>query len=222
MTEKCDEKETTSMALPKYNPNAMKPEDIYDLSDVVSDDYLLCLLDEANEALKNLLQKQSVPDLFPYITNFMKKFVEKTEDHSRKRCMLVYLNYLIRFSSFIVNRKRVEVSQFEGSHIPEELRYKLIERYTVAAKGRRLISSMLRDSLISHIVLFMLFFSDFKISMNEFVKDAQIGEKRLKTIARLLGCKVTTEKGHGISSLTLKQPPSTKHVFTARGRKSFR
>ncbi|CAF1203648.1 unnamed protein product [Adineta ricciae] len=188
------------MAIPKPNYDAQKPEEVFQLSDIINESDLLMLNDKSNEivdATKELIQKWSKEGTYTaFVCDQMKKLPVSHGERVSCASKILYLHYLITFF------KRSVFKRLTGKPFPDDaprpLQDKALHVYAIASINERTrkqdntVPPRLRLKLTAHICILALHICQYTVDIDSL--RSSLGSStsllKLQDIFSELGCKI--------------------------------
>ncbi|XP_052795681.1 DNA-directed RNA polymerase I subunit RPA49-like [Mya arenaria] len=195
-------------ALPVCNKDAENVEDVYTLDTVVTQSEL--------DLLQNLAQ-----DFFNCTADNIREWSEKKKyplyvlthlatmpvDESLRwqRCkLLVYLHSMLRLYSVSPSQLNQPKS---FSELPQTIRHKLFDNFTVRVRQSRCKPTRLKDRLAAFVLVLCLHIDEFSTDIDDITCDLHIGRHKAVQILRALGCqvkrKIKDKAEHFVGTLAL-------------------
>ncbi|KAF8797258.1 DNA-directed RNA polymerase I subunit RPA49-like [Argiope bruennichi] len=179
--------------LPPVNRIASSVNDVFDICHIISSQEDISLNIEVQELFASPLDMLT-KKRFSFCKYVSMRFENVT---IMKAKYLLYFNYLIVFQQlkYTDMRKKDPIPS-----IPDPYKKNMLEKFTRISRtnsGRiiRSCSNQLKDKLIAYILALGLVIDEFKVNLEEIVEDmSNIKVPKLTTIAKALGCYITTKK----------------------------
>ncbi|ESN94501.1 hypothetical protein HELRODRAFT_164358 [Helobdella robusta] len=184
--------------LPKHNLNALQVQDIYPMNQIISDAEMDALATPAiifTESTVKLITEWSNNKTYPSFICDRLKYLPVDDAARAKKCkQFMYLRYLLFLYSlkYAALRKK----EFMPPDIPPLVKSNMVGKFTIPVAGHKFARSIppkTKDSILFHILVLCLHIDDFSLNVSDLNVDLP-GKDLLKYL-RLLGCKVTVNRG---------------------------
>jgi len=189
-----DASENAPTAIPPYNKDAERPEDVYPLDELISPEEMNAMNGPAsifmNASSKKIAEWREANEYPGYILNLISILPVQSEIRRLRACQLRYWCYLHKLLHS-GNKPNLAGSLKDA---PIVVRQKLLERFTIMHKDmndkpRHLIPCRLKDLLRSHMLVLCLVFEEFSLEFSTLQKDLDIPLPQLERRFKALGCK---------------------------------
>ncbi|EPB82122.1 hypothetical protein HMPREF1544_11159 [Mucor circinelloides 1006PhL] len=180
-----------SLPVPDHNVDAESPDDVYDISSIVTDEELQTL------NYKELLKETSLEGVKSLLAYHESKFVNDRlmailgssgkKDRKRVRT-LMYINLLMAYyarvrPSDLKNRRKVEAALKTPSPLVLD---KLADRYTES----NFRTPMMADKILLYMFTLILSISGYSVLIDDIGKDLLLKPSKVASLFKSLGCKV--------------------------------
>ncbi|XP_071951319.1 DNA-directed RNA polymerase I subunit RPA49-like [Antedon mediterranea] len=220
---KSQEASETLDILPKCNKDAIRPEEVYLLKDIISQSIMFSLKN-ASEFLTSATQKEIAEwkgkeKYSAYVLTQAQALTGTGEKRKENGARLLYLMYLIHMHCLKPFQCRKGIPFISGT--PDAVRTHLLNEFTVESispdsqKTLRNLSGKMRDKLALYIILIALHIENFRVNLSQLQKELHLGSNKMQTLVRSLGCKIvklTVGKG-GTSTNQLMAQLSIPLIF---------
>ncbi|KAL0141829.1 RNA polymerase I associated factor, A49-like protein [Mucor lusitanicus] len=171
-----------SLPVPDHNMDAESPDDVYDISSIVTDEelqtlnYKELLKETSLEGVKNLLAYHESK----FVNDRLMSILGSSGKKDRKRVRtLMYINLLMAYYA------RVRPSDLKNHPSPLVLD-KLADRYTEA----NFRTPMMADKILLYMFTLILSISGYSVLIDDIGKDLLLKPSKVASLFRSLGCKV--------------------------------
>ncbi|KAI7900800.1 RNA polymerase I associated factor, A49-like protein [Cokeromyces recurvatus] len=181
----------TALPVPKYNINAESPDEVYDISSIVTDEelqslnYKELLKETSLEGVQNLLAYQNSKFVNDRIMAILGSSGKK--DRKRVRTLMyisILMSYYVRVrSSDLKNRRKVEAALKSPSSVIID---GLTERYTES----NVRTPVMADKILLYMFTLILSISGYSVLIDQIGKDLLLKPTKIVTLFKNLGCKV--------------------------------
>ncbi|KAJ1990295.1 DNA-directed RNA polymerase I subunit rpa49 [Coemansia spiralis] len=217
-----------SRPVPKYNPEATNPADIYDMEDVLA---------KASAAHINIMPFIKASDMeeckknIPVRSMFVLKKVEQIIDQNKPDLTalrrVLYLAYLLRFSSIKNSALQKREVCIEALQCSPEVADVIYEKFTECVAGSinpdgtpmYTKTPATESKLICHIAVLMLSANSWVLYPAEMAADLGIAGKKAEKYLESVGCKLESASSDEIAAHVLnkraRSGPSKKAVLKA-------
>ncbi|KAI9478587.1 MAG: RNA polymerase I associated factor, A49-like protein [Benjaminiella poitrasii] len=181
----------TALPVPKYDLNAESPDEVYDLSSVVTDEelqsmnYKELLKETSLEGVQNLLAYQNSK----FVNDRLMAILGSSGKKDRKRVRtLMYISILMSYyvrvrPSDLKNRRKVEAALKSPSSVVID---GLTERYTES----NVRTPVMSDKILLYMFTLILSVSGYSVLIDQIGKDLLLKPNKVVSLFRSLGCKV--------------------------------
>ncbi|XP_053399756.1 DNA-directed RNA polymerase I subunit RPA49-like [Mercenaria mercenaria] len=178
--------------LPPCNKTAENVEDVYNLSDILSDIDMGSLqsaaavfFDSTSEQLNEWRENQTYPG---YILSHVSGMPLDPELRWKRSKCLIYLHYMIHM--YKLTPKQLKEKDPFVKDCPGLIKKKLRENFTKEAVKTRYMPSRLKDRLAAYILTLCLLIDEFNLELGDIMKDMKLERNRLFVMMKSLGCKI--------------------------------
>ncbi|XP_014667097.1 PREDICTED: DNA-directed RNA polymerase I subunit RPA49-like isoform X2 [Priapulus caudatus] len=196
-----------SDALPPCNKEATKPQDVYQLSDILTETDLDSLrsrmLEFKNASSQQIAEWRKSESYSGFILTHLEKLPLVEKPREERAGLLVYMHWL----TSLHNLKAADVKKRTiplPPGIPKLIMTRLINTFTITgttdgtnSRSIRGMPARLKDKLALQIIVLALHISGFILDLADIAKVLKIGQKRILGYVQALGCKVVTSKAVG-------------------------
>uniref|UniRef100_A0A0B6ZW77 DNA-directed RNA polymerase I subunit RPA49 n=2 Tax=Arion vulgaris TaxID=1028688 RepID=A0A0B6ZW77_9EUPU len=192
---------TETSAVPPHNKDALSPDDVYKLKDLVPPDVL-----ESINFKSEVFNKHTQEDITKWRTEklYSSFVLDKIENLSlredarrlQSQC-LMYLQYLINV--FLMKAKDLGKKVPLPGDWPAPVKKYILKTFTLEVvepgkRYQRCVPSRLKDLLLSHILVLCLKLSQFELPLLTLTNDLNLSHKRISTHFTILGCTIKKSK----------------------------
>lgn len=208
-----------SLLVPRHNPDAQTPQDVYNLGDIITDEELRALKREAK-----VFTEVSSEELLSWKTNQMyPKFVlcripllpSHEPNRTLKASILLYICYL--FEMYHLKNKEVQKHGvvLTCTSPPPVVMERLVASFAEntsphADKPSYVISQRMKDKVLSHLFALLLMLDNFSVDCAELQKDFELTSSKLVDHFRALGCSITKKSASRSKKSELATPSETE------------
>jgi len=199
---------TATSAVPPFNINAQRPEDVYKASDIISPG-MVSGLDEMAESLIQCSAEETEAwareKTYSGFVLTKLQSLSVREDVRRLQCQcLVYIDCLMKV--FVMKYNQLKLKDplpkdwniLVKKHIFSTFFVEVIDN----GRKKRSLPGQRKDLMLSHILVLCLKLSNFSLSVDSLLADLNLAKKRLTTHCQILGCTVKLVKDSSDSSVT--------------------
>ncbi|KAJ3665716.1 hypothetical protein Zmor_001198 [Zophobas morio] len=194
--------ENDSAYRPPINRDASTREQVYVLHDIVPENVLDSLEEEATNALSSDLDNI---ELTPFIKERLTELQNSTSDSVIGTAkILLYVDYLMKFinkpakaitKKFVICQSSVDVN----SHI--------LDNFSVVSNTGRTRPLSMRDKTICYMVVLLMIALDYQVNMEALSKNIKLGVKKLQEMGRILAFSAHS-KDKNVMILKIPLPPA--------------
>jgi DNA-directed RNA polymerase I subunit RPA49 len=189
---------------PPFNPQAQTPQDVYNVSDIIS------LVDLAavqvtgqvftaatKEDIDQWRQQAKYPE---YILSHVANLPSSEPERSLKASLLLYCNWLIQMYTQTHRGFEKKGLQLSGEVPPPDVEKNLLEKFSellpdAARKPgkvpQRRVTSRMKDKILLHLLVLTLILDDFSVECSTLQQDLKVTTKKLMDNYKSLGCRVS-------------------------------
>ncbi|XP_014774911.1 DNA-directed RNA polymerase I subunit RPA49 [Octopus bimaculoides] len=190
-----------SSLLPPCNVDATSPEDVYNLSDIISPAEMGCLSEYSQDILnfkpENLesLKRDNV-----YCSCVLERLASLpplgSAERETKACCLQYLEYMVEFMQ--MSSRTIKSKLFLNSFPPIVCK-QFISKFLLFVRNsngvlERQTTISLRDKLLLHILILLLIIDKFSLSFDNVQKELNIKTMKLQMLFNYIGCHIQKKK----------------------------
>lgn len=211
--------------IPPCNKSAEKVEEVYKLSDILSEAEMSSLqtpaqvfFDSTPDQVKQWRGKQVYP---VYLLDHVASMPIETDLRWQRSKCLMYLHYMIHLYKMSPNQLRGKNPFLESC--PNSIKRKLQDNFTKLVNRTRCMPSRQKDRLAAYILTVCLIMDEFTLELNELMTDMGIQRQRMFVVLKALGCKINKkikdneERFSARLKLPLEEPVRT--LFRKSGEK---
>lgn len=190
--------------IPPINRIADKPEDVYDIDQILTEDQLEKIWSELED-------KDYESDMFPFITNIM-----SLRKYSEKHTILaVYANTLLKL--YLTNTKEISKKSYVACPHSAKLNEIVLSAFTTLTNNRRCRPTQYKDKTLCHALVFILLINKLKFELEGLCNDVKLTVNNASMKVRVTGAHVVNSGSKKI--VQLKLPLNTKHAFRRKSAK---
>lgn len=223
--EKPEETDTGFEVIPPCNKSAENVEDVYKLSDILSEVDMGALqspatvfFDSTVEKIKEWREKKTYP---AYVINHVSCMPLEPELRWQRCKCLIYVHYLIHM--YKLTAKQLREKDFYPKECPALIKNKLRDSFTKEAFRTRCMPSRLKDRLAAYIFTLCLLIDEFSLDLTDIMQDMKLERNKMFLILKTLGLrvnkKVRNEEEIYIARLKLPLEFPQKLLFKQRSKK---
>lgn len=184
--------------IPQINRLADKPEDVYDIDQILTEDQLENIWSE-------LEGKDYESDMFPFIKTLM-----SMRQHSEKHIVLaVYANSLLKL--YLTNVKEISKKSYIACPHSAKLNDIILSSFTTMTNGRRCRPTQYKDKALCHALVFVLLINKLKFELEGLCNDVKLTVNNASMKVRVTGAHVVNSGSKKV--VQLKLPLNTKNAF---------
>ncbi|KAI5158304.1 DNA-directed RNA polymerase I subunit RPA49 [Manis pentadactyla] len=216
-----DDLQDDSLCLPPCHADAVKPEDVYKLEDILSPAEYEALQGPC-EAFRNvsseeLLRMTEENSHCSFVIEALKSLPSGKESRDHQARCIWFLDTLIKFRAQKVIKRKSAL----GPGIPHVINMKLLKHFTCLAYNngslRNLISDSMKAKIAAYVIILALHINDFQIDLTMLQRDLKLSEKRMIEIAKAMRLKISKrkvslaaagEEDHKLGTLSIPLPPA--------------
>ncbi|CAI9731787.1 DNA-directed RNA polymerase I subunit RPA49-like [Octopus vulgaris] len=204
-----------SSLLPPCNVDATSPEDVYNISDIISPAEMGCLHEYSQDILNfkpedlEPLKRDNV-----YCSSVLERLTSLpplgSPARETKACYLQYLEYMVIFMQ--MSSRTIKSKLFLNSFPPIVCK-EFISKFLLFVRNskgvlERQATITLRDKLLLHILILLLIIDNFSLSFDNIQKELNIKTLKLQTLFNYIGCQIQKkkDKGNVYKVVVLKTP----------------
>ncbi|KAI0990096.1 hypothetical protein GJ496_010022 [Pomphorhynchus laevis] len=182
--------------LPKCNLDAKLPQDVYRLSDIVTEEELDLLNEEARSVCAMSTEQKEISfqtsQWTYYRSHILNRSLSDNKDSQRYCSMLIFHKYLMQLHQAgvrMINRKVPFLTD-----APCKIRDRLFAEYVSKSsndekeKFPKKITARSKERLLNNILILALFIDNFAVNLTYFMKDLKLNRNRICHAAEAIGC----------------------------------
>ncbi|KAI9202085.1 RNA polymerase I associated factor, A49-like protein [Polychytrium aggregatum] len=194
--------------IPKYNPEAKTPEDVYHVDDIVSPLELrqmnyksllsVQLKSELEKALSGLRTTQ-------WVVEHLQQALQSKADNDQLRKIL-YVSHMMRFYGLKENVLNNPNQLYKILGNPSEVVVEgLLNRFTELQDDEQYrMTARLKDKLLAHILVLCLIIDNYTIEPSSIARDLSLTATKVTSMCKELGCRVANQRGDEIGAVAAK------------------
>lgn len=184
--------------IPEINRLADRPEDVYDIDKILTEDQLEKIWSELED-------KDYKSNMFPFIKNTM-----SASNLSQKHTILaVYANSLLKF--YLTNVREISKKTYVACPHSAMLNEVILSAFTTVANNRRCRPTQYKDKALCHALVFLLLINKLKFELEGLCNDVKLTVTNAAMKVRVTGAHVVTNGSK--KNVQLKLPLNTKNAF---------
>ncbi|RZB66621.1 DNA-directed RNA polymerase I subunit RPA49-like, partial [Asbolus verrucosus] len=190
--------ENDSMYRPHINRDASTKEQVYVLNEIVPENVLNSLEEEAQHVLSSDLEQF---DVSPFIKQHLIQLQNSSVASRIEKCeLLLYLHYLITF----VNKPAKNITKrFIICESSQDVNNHILDNFSVTSNTGRTRPLSMKDKAICHILVLSMIGFDYQLDIETLAKSMKLGIKKLQEMGRILAF---SPHGKDKSRMVLKIP----------------
>lgn len=184
--------------IPPINRLADRPEDVYDIDQILTEDQLEKIWSELED-------KDYEANMFPFIKNIMSSR-KLSEKHT---VLAVYADSLLKL--YLTNIREISKKSYVVCPHSVKLNEIILSSFTTTTNNRRCRPTQYKDKALCHALVFILLINKLKFELEELCNDVKLTVNNASMKIRVTGAHVVNSGSK--KNIQLKLPLNTKNAF---------